>query len=206
MNLLKETLHEIISEYISNRSTVLDLGCGNGTLLKHLTDTKEVICHGIDIKTDAIINAIEKGISVIQWDLNNLPIDFSDDAFDFVTLQQTIQEIKEPKKLILEMLRIGKEVIMSFPNFANCKIRMKLLISGKMPITDELPNKWYNTPNIHLLSLKDFEDFCSEYGIMVKDRVFLKRDRLTRKYKRIKMFSNMRADVAVYKLRLRSKN
>ncbi len=205
MKNLKEALHEIISEYISDKSTVLDLGCGNGVLLKHLVDTKEVICHGIEIKTDAIISAIEKGISVIQWDLNKLPLDFPDNAFDFVTMQQAIQEIKEPKKLILEMLRIGKEVIMSFPNFGNINIRGKFFFTGQMPITDELPNKWYDTPNIHLLTVKDFEGFCDDYGIRIIRKIFLKRDRMTKKYKRIKALSNMRADVAVYKIRLKSK-
>jgi methionine biosynthesis protein MetW len=198
--LLTKTVNEVIANQIDENSKVLDLGCGDGELLNYLIEDKKVIGHGIDINSYAIIKCIEKGISVIHWDLNNLPLDFADKTYDYTILNQTITQMRNPKKMIKEMLRVGKQGIIGFANFGNFDIRYNFLVSGKMPITREIPFKWYNTPNIHFLTIKDFYDFCKENEIEIISKVFLKRRYKSGKYKKIKNFTNIRADLAVYKI------
>lgn len=203
MERLKRTIHQIIAEEIKEKSRVLDLGCGDGILLNFLMTNKSVKGHGVDISSKAIINCMEKGIPVIQVDLNDLPLDFPKNSFDFVILNQTIQEVIHPDKIIFEMLRVGKDAILGFPNFGNFSIRLNFLLRGRMPITKELPYKWYNTPNIHLSTLKDFIDFCSDNSIKISKHIFLKRKKSkstgkSYSYKTIKFLPNLRADLAVF--------
>ena len=203
MERLKRTIHQIISEEIKEKSRVLDLGCGDGVLLNYLITNKNVKGHGVDISSKAIINCMEKGIPVIQVDLNDLPLDFPKNAFDYVILNQTIQEVIHPDKILLEMLRVGKDAILGFPNFGSFNVRLKFLFSGRMPITNELPYRWYNTPNIHLSTLKDFMDFCSDNSIKISKQIFLKRKKSNKagkssNYKTIKFLPNLRADLAVF--------
>jgi methionine biosynthesis protein MetW len=205
MKKLKKAIHQIIAEQVPENSRALDLGCGDGVLLNYLISYKNVKGHGVDIDYKAITKCIEKGISVIQFDLNELPLDFKDKSFDIVILNQTIQEVMHPDKIIFEMLRIGKEAILGFPNFGSIKVRLMLLFKGKMPVTTDLPYYWYNTPNIHLLTLKDFKDFCKENNISIKSKVYIKSKLLKfgknkKIYKRIKLFPNLRADLAVVKI------
>ena len=205
MKRLKKTIHRVIAEEIPSGCRVLDLGCGNGELLNYLISQKKVKGHGVDIDYKALINCIEKGLSVIQLDLNELPLDFSNNAFDMVILNQTIQEVMHPDKIIMEMLRIGKEAILGFPNFGTLKVRLKILFNGRMPVTDELPYYWFNTPNIHLLTLKDFKNFCKTNKIKLKKEIYLKsRIIKSRKkpnnYKRIKFLPNLRAELVVVKI------
>lgn len=201
MEKIKKTIHELIAHEIPPNSRVLDLGCGDGVLLNYLITNKNVIGHGVDINSKSLINCIEKGIPVIQLDLNDLPLDFPDNSFDIVILNQTIQEVIHPDKIILEMLRIGKQVILGFPNFGSLKIRFKLLFTGRMPITKELPYKWYNTPNIHLLTIKDFFDFCKIYKINISKKIFLKNkttnSKRSQNYKKINILTNLFADLTV---------
>ncbi|MBN2400812.1 MAG: methionine biosynthesis protein MetW [Spirochaetes bacterium] len=200
---LKKTIHQIIAEEIPENSTVLDLGCGNGDLLNYLINNKNVKGHGLDINSNAIINCIEKGIPVIQIDLNNLPLDFAGKAFDVVILNQTIQEVLHPDKIILEMLRIGKTAILGFPNFGTINIRFGFLLKGKMPVTQELPYSWYDTPNIHLLTIKDFKDYCQKNTIKIEKEIYLaksKKNRNSIDYKKIKLLPNIRAELAVFKI------
>lgn len=205
MKRLKKTIHQVIAEEIPTGYRVLDLGCGNGELLSYLISQKNVKGHGVDIDYKALINCIEKGLSVIQLDLNELPLDFSDNSFDMVILNQTIQEVFHPDRIILEMLRIGKEAILGFPNFGTLNVRLKLLFNGKMPVTDELPYYWFNTPNIHLLTLKDFKNFCKVNKIRLKKEIYLKSKIIKSKnkpnnYKRIKFLPNLRAELVVVKI------
>ncbi len=203
MERFKKTIHELIAQEIKANSRVLDLGCGNGILLDYLKINKNIIGHGVDIDSKALINCIEKGIPVIQLDLNNLPLDFPDNSFDAVILNQTIQEVLHPDKIIMEMLRIGKEAILGFPNFGNLKIRSSLFFKGCMPVTKELPYNWYDTPNIHLLTVKDFYNFCKLNKINILKKIFLKRKLFKQKgrlqnYNKINIFPNLRADLAVF--------
>jgi methionine biosynthesis protein MetW len=201
MILLKKTVHEVISHEINEKLKVLDLGCGEGELLSYLIKNKNVKGHGIDINSFAIIKCIEKGIPVIQWDLNNLPLDFPDFSYDITILNQTITQVRNPKKVIKEMLRVGKEGILGFTNFGNIDVRLNFLFNGKMPITKEIPYKWYNTPNIHLLTIKDFIEFCNDNHIEIISKIFLKRKSNSDKYKKIKFLTNFRADLAVFKIK-----
>ncbi|HBD96345.1 MAG: methionine biosynthesis protein MetW [Spirochaetes bacterium GWF1_31_7] len=199
MKLPKEEINNIILNEIKEDSKVLDLGCGDGTLLKFLIDNKNVVGHGIDFNTEEIIKCIEKGISVIHWNLDNLPLDFPDSSYDMVILTQTLQQVYHPEKLILEILRVGKEAILSFPNFGSKSIRWQFLMKGKMPITSDLPNKWYNTPNIKLLTIKDFIDFCNENDIDIITQAYFKSDK--GQHTKIKFLPNIMADIAVFKIR-----
>jgi len=196
--MLRQTIHKVISEEIKNGERVLDLGCGSGELLSHLIKNKNVRGHGIDISDEMIIKCIEKGLSVIQLDIDNLPLDFPTKSFDTVILNQTIQQIFNSKEIIMEMLRIGKKGILGFPNFGTFSIRTKFLFSGRMPVSKELPYRWYDTPNIHLLTIKDFKIFCKENNIYIKKEIYLKRKICSDKYKKIKFFPNIRAELAVF--------
>jgi methionine biosynthesis protein MetW len=198
---LKKSIHQVISEEIPQNSRVLDLGCGDGELLNYLIKTKNIHAHGLEINSSAIIKCVEKGISVIHRNLNNLPLDFPDKSYDMTILNQTITEVQKPKKIIMEMLRIGKEGILGFSNFGSLNTRASFLFRGRMPVTTELPYKWYNTPNIHLLTIKDFTDFCNYNKIEIMKKVFLKRKIFSDKYKKILFFRNMRADLAVFRIR-----
>ena len=198
---LKKTIHQVISEEIPSGSRVLDLGCGHGDLLNFLITDKNIIGHGLEINSNAIIKCIEKGISVIHRNLNILPLDFPDKSYDITILNQTVTEVQRPKKIILEMLRIGKEGILGFSNFGSMDIRSSFLFSGRMPITSEMPFRWYNTPNIHLLTIKDFFDFCRDNNIAIIKQQFLKKRKFSDKYKKVRLFKNLRADLAVFKIR-----
>jgi len=202
MEKLKKTIHQIIASEIPEKSNVLDLGCGDGVLLNYLMTDKKIKGHGVDINSKAIVKCIEKGIPVIQLDLNSIPLDFSDKSFDIVILNQTLQEIFRPDKIIDEMLRIGKVGILGFLNFGTLKIRLTFLFSGKMPVTKELPYYWYNTPNIHLATLKDFIDFCKKNKIKIQKSIYLKHKFISSekliKYKKISFLPNIRSDLAIF--------
>jgi methionine biosynthesis protein MetW len=197
---LKKKIHQIISSEITPGTNVLDLGCGDGSLLQYLINSKQVAGHGIEINTEMIVKCIEKGIPVIQKDLNKLPFDFPDNLFDVVILNQTIQEVQHPDQIISEMLRIGREGILGFPNFGALSIRLKLLFSGRMPVTPDLPNEWYNTPNIHLLTYKDFIKFCRDRNIRIIKKLFFKARGPLRGFRQIKFFPNLRADIVLVKI------
>lgn len=157
----------IIAECIENNSRVLDVGCGSGDLLYHLSSKKQVQAMGVDIDRDKIINCIAKGIPVILQDLNTGLANFKTDSFDYVILSQTLQVVHHPIRLILDILRIGKNAIVSFPNFGNWKVRFGLLLSGRMPKSKTFPYEWYDTPNIHNVTVKDFRDLCRNNNIKI---------------------------------------
>jgi methionine biosynthesis protein MetW len=177
----------------------LDLGCGDGSLLKHLKEVRNVVGYGIEIDSNAILSCIQKDINVLHWNLNDLPLDFPDHFYDTVILTHTLQQVLKPKDLIDEMLRVGKEVILSFPNFGQYKIRLKLLAGGRMPSTPTLPDKWYETPNIKLLTVHDFYDFCEENNIEILARYFFRKSKIG--MVPVRNFANLRADVAIFKIK-----
>ena len=157
--------YEIITKFIENGSKILDLGCGDGTLLKMLIERKNCTGTGIEIDQQNAIQAIEKGLSIIQGDIDEGLKDFSDNEYDYIILNQTLQSTEKPDYVIEEMLRAGKKAVVSFPNFAYWKVRFYLFFNGKMPKSNILPFEWYNTPNIHLLTIKDFFEFCKKRNI-----------------------------------------
>jgi methionine biosynthesis protein MetW len=161
-------------------SRVLDLGCGNGELLLRLVREKSVRGSGVEIDEDAVIECIHKGLSVFQGDIDEGLQDYADASYDTVILNQTLQVIRRPDYVIEEMLRVGKKVIVSFPNFAHWRVRLQFLWTGRMPRTPRLPFHWFDTPNIHLLTIKDFVDFCRQRQIRILRSLYtmpwLKRD------------------------------
>ena len=163
----------LIESMIDYNSTILDIGCGEGDLIKQLTKSKNANTRGIEIDGNLVRNAIGKGLSVVQGNAEKDLFQYSDLSFDYVILSQTLQAMYNPKLVLLELLRIGAKAIVSFPNFAHWKIRFKLLFKGKMPITDELPYTWYETPNIHFFTLRDFQEMCSSSNIYIERSIGL---------------------------------
>jgi len=166
----------IIASWIKPGSKVLGLGCGEGELLHFLKKNKQVQETGIEIKEERVRRCIEKGLSVLQGDINIEILDYPPEYFDYVILSQTLQQVYEPESLICSMMNIGKRGIVSFPNFCHWRIRMQLLYSGHVPITKELPYEWYNTPNIRVLSINDFRSFAGklDYRIMKEAAINMK--------------------------------
>lgn len=164
--------YSIITEMIEQGAKVLDLGCGNGNLLAKLVKEKDVKGLGVEINQDAAINAMEKGLSVIQGDIDE-GLGFINQDYDWVILNQTLQSTEKPEFVVEEMLKIGKKVVVSFPNFGYWKVRFQLLFSGNTPKSKVLPYDWYNTPNIHFLTAKDFKEFCAKRGINVLKSIYI---------------------------------
>ena len=156
---------KIIANLIEKNTRVLDVGCGDGTLMQFLKDNKEIDVRGIEISQNNVQKCIEKGLTVIEGDAEKDLAQFPDSSFDFVILSQTLQAFLDPEKVISELLRVGKKAIVTIPNFGYWKVRLHLLIKGTMPITRTLPDEWYNTPNIHMCTIKDFFNFCFERKI-----------------------------------------
>lgn len=162
--------HAIISEWVDSDSRVLDLGCGDGELMAHLQSTRGATGYGIDIDQQHVHDSIGRGINVIQSDLDEGLADFKDNSFDYVILSMTLQAVTYPDKLLTEMLRVGKEGIVTFPNFAHWSPRLQLAFKGRMPVSRAIPYEWFDTPNIHLCTIHDFEDLCDRQSVKVLER------------------------------------
>lgn len=154
--------HRIIESWIRPGSRVLDLGCGTGTLLERLNRSRNVTGVGIEKSEEKVVSAISRGLSVIQGDINQEIDEYPDGSFDYVVLSQTLQQVYDPSRLIQSMLRAGRQCIVSFPNFNHWRIRMQIILTGRVPVTPELPYQWYDTPNIRVLSLKDFKTYAKD--------------------------------------------
>lgn len=159
--------HQIILEIIGEGSKVLDLGCGDGTLLALLKKEKQCHVSGIEISEQAIYESMAKGVSVSHGDIDTGLEDYSSKRFDFVILNESLQEVIYPKKVILEALRVGKKVIVGIPNFCHSGARVQIFFGGRVPMTKGLPYEWYDTPNLRFLSLKDFRLFCKAHEITI---------------------------------------
>lgn len=168
---MTNTIHSLLFDYIAGlippKSKVLDLGCGKGELLEALIREKGIIGHGIDINEENIIDCIKKGVSVFQGNIDEGLLEYKDKSYDYVILSQTVQVVHKPLFVINEMLRVGNKGIICFPNFAHWKIRCQLFFRGQMPKTTALPFEWYDTPNIHHLTIKDFKGACRKHAIKI---------------------------------------
>ena len=156
---------KIISDLIEKNTRVLDVGCGDGILMEYLKYNKEIDIRGIEISKDNVQKCLSKGLTVIEGDAEKDLLQFPDSSFDFVILSQTLQAFLNPEIVIKELLRVGKKAIVTIPNFGFWKVRLHLLIKGTMPITKNLPDEWYNTPNLHMCTIKDFYNFCENRKI-----------------------------------------
>jgi methionine biosynthesis protein MetW len=189
---------EVIKDWIDKDSQVLDLGCGNGKILNILTKELGVTALGVEINQDNLNECIKSGLNVIQQNIDEGLSNFSDRSFDVVIMSQTIQVLKEPKQALLEVTRIGKETIVTIPNFGHWATRVNLLLSGRMPITGALPNNWHDTENIHLCTIKDFEVLCSECGIDILEKRFF--NGLGKEKGLTQIIPNAFAATAIYKI------
>lgn len=189
--------YSIITNMIEANSRVLDLGCGDGYLLKLLKDTKNVKGNGIEISQAEVISCLEKGLSVIQGNIDEGLKQFADKSYDYVVLNQTLQSTYNPDFVLEEMLRVGKKCIVSFPNFAYWRIRFYLFFTGNMPKSNVLPFEWYNTPNIHLLTVKDFFEFAKQRNITITEGIYTTRAHI-RKGIQYNIFSNLLAEEAIF--------
>lgn len=181
-----------IAAWIPEGASVLDLGCGDGSLLRYLKETRAVRGYGVEISDLDIVSCIANGVNVIQNDLDSGLSDFEDDAFDFVILSQTLQATRHTEALIQEMLRVGREGIVSFPNFSYWRNRFDVLF-GNMPVSRELPYQWYDTPNVHLCTLLDFESFCRDHRVTVLER------RVMTGESEVNLLPNLLGSTAVYR-------
>ena len=160
--------HKYILEMIEPNSHVLDLGCGDGELLSVLMKEKNCRVVGIEINEKEIYKCVERGVSVSHGDIDSGLADYSDKRFDYVILNESLQEVLNPEKVIAEALRVGKKAIVGIPNFCNLNARLQIFFLGRVPVTEGLPYKWYNTPNLRFLSIKDFRDFCAERSVTIE--------------------------------------
>ena len=190
--LLGRSDYAIIGEIVEPRTKVLDLGCGEGELLEWLAQTKGVDARGLEISSAKVQRAIARGVSVFQSDIDAGLADYPDQAFDYVILSQTLQETRHPRQVLREMLRVGRRGIVAFPNFGHWRVRVSMLTSGGAPRTALFPYEWYESPNIHFLTVHDFENLASLEGLRIERRYFLAGSR------KVRTLPNLMAEVAVY--------
>jgi methionine biosynthesis protein MetW len=184
--------HQVILNMVPDNSSVLDLGCGDGGLLYLLTSRKKVKGQGIEIDEQAIQQCVSRGLSVSQQDIDCGLSEYGNKSFDYVILNQSMQQVVKLEAVLKETMRVGKEAIIGFPNFGYYKSRLQLFFSGRTPVTPSLPNMWYDTPNLHFLSIADFVDYCRKSLYEIKQAVYLDEDRL------IKIFPNLFAQTGIF--------
>ena len=190
--LLGRSDYAIIGDIVEPRTKVLDLGCGEGELLEWLAQNKGVEARGVEISSAKVQRAIARGVSVYQGDIDQGLADYPDQAFDYVILSQTLQETHRPRKVLGEMLRVGRRAIVAFPNFGHWRVRLSMLVSGGAPRTKLFPYEWYDSPNIHFLTVYDFENLAALEGLVVERRYFLAGHR------KVTLAPNLLAEVAVF--------
>ena len=189
----------LIAEWIKPGSRVLDLGCGDGTMMAHLQQKYDVWGYGLEIDEENIVKCIASGVNVIQTDLDAGLSEFDEESFDYVIMTQTLQAIRYPDRLLNDMLRIGREGIVTFPNMGHWKCRLQIALKGMMPKSRTLPYEWYNTPNIHMCTLKDFESLCRKVNIEILQCTTV--DYAHRSNLGMRLFPNLLGEIAIYRFR-----
>ena len=189
---------EIIHDWIPAGSRVLDLGCGSGELLASLRDRKQVTGYGLEIDADNIAACVAKGVNVIEQNLDLGLGNFASNSFDVVVMTQALQAVQYPDKILEEMLRVGRQCIITFPNFGHWRCRFYLARNGRMPVSDFMPYTWYNTPNIHFCTFKDFEALCLERSVKVLDRLAV--DHLHRNSLAARVWPNLLGEIGIYRV------
>lgn len=189
---------KIIENWVAAKSNVLDLGCGEGNLLEYLKSEKQCKGYGLEINPDSILSCVEKGLNVIEHDLNEGLKHFKDNAMDTVVMTQALQAVSRPDILLDDMLRVGKEAIITFPNFGYWRTRLYLMLKGKMPMSKTLPFNWYDTPNIHMCTFRDFEKLCYEKNVTILNRTVV--DKNHDESLSINTLPNLLGEIAVYRV------
>ena len=190
---------QTICEWIKPKTRILDLGCGDGTLLAMLKAERDVNGYGLEIQQENIVKCVNAKVNVIQADLNAGLSDFDDKAFDYVVMTQALQAVERPDRVLNDMLRVGHEGIVTFPNFGHIRSRLQLFFGGHMPVTPTLPSKWFNTQNIHLCTLQDFEQLCVDNGIQILQRTVVDRDHQSSLG--MKFLPNLLGEIAIYRIK-----
>jgi len=184
--------HRIILEWVTTNASVLDLGCGSGDLLYLLIKNKKAHGHGIEINVEEVYKCVAKGLNILHGNLENGLEDYKDKSFDYVVLNQSLQQILRVGPVLQDALRVGKKVIVGFPNFAYYRSRLQILFGGKTPVNTALPYQWYETPNLHFLSILDFVAYCSKKKITIERKVFLGKEQ------QVQLFPNVFAQTGIF--------
>ncbi len=182
-----------IANWIKPEARVLDLGCADGSLLRYLAEQRASIGYGVEIDDERVLACVKNGVNVIQGDIERQLGEFADASFDYVVLSQTLQAVRSSERVVREMLRVGREGIVTFPNFGYWRNRLHVL-SGHMPVSDNIPFEWYDTPNIHLCTITDFEDFCGARGVRILERIVINNHGMT-----VNLLPNLLGSLAIYR-------
>ena len=191
---------KVISKLIDERSRVLDVGCGDGILMEYLSKNKIVDVRGLEISKEKVKKCLSNGLAVVEGNAEYDLKQFPDLSFDFVILSQTLQAFMSPENVIKDLLRVGKKVIVSIPNFGHWKIRLDLLFKGEMPITKNLPYEWYNTPNLHMCTIQDFYNFCNNKGINIFKTISLNGQKTSKITSSNLKFKNLISELGIFLL------
>jgi methionine biosynthesis protein MetW len=181
-----------IANWVRPGARILDLGCGDGTLLRYLAEQRGTSGYGVEIENDGVLTCIKHNVNVLQGNIERGLSDFADGSFDYVILSQTLQAVKNSEHVVREMLRVGREGIVTFPNFGYWRNRLQVVL-GNMPVSDNLPYNWYDTPNIHLCTVADFESFCADHGVRILERVVIRNGGA------VSLLPNLLGSLAVYR-------
>jgi methionine biosynthesis protein MetW len=192
---------KIISNFIENNTRVLDVGCGDGTLMEYLKLKQQNDVRGLEPQKNLVQKCIAKGLSVIEGDAEKELFQFPEKSFDYVVLSQTLQAFLYPEEVLNQLLRIGRQTIVSIPNFGYWKVRMHLLFKGTMPVTKNLPNEWFNTPNLHLGSIKDFVNFCNKKSIKIDQSMCLTNEKISEITNNNVNYKNIFSELGIFLIR-----
>jgi len=189
---------KVISQIIQNHKRVLDVGCGDGTLMEYLKFKQQNDVRGLEPQKDLVQKCIAKGLAVIEGDAEKELAQFPNQSFDYAILSQTLQAFLFPEKVLKQLLRIGKQTIVSIPNFGYWKIRLHLLFRGTMPITKNLPSEWYNTPNLHMCTIKDFVNFCKKKNIKINKSLCLTNEKISEITNENMLYKNILSQLGIF--------